>query len=55
MPVLATDRVRWLGQPVAAVVATDPYLAEDAAALVQVDYDPLPAVASAEAALARGR
>jgi carbon-monoxide dehydrogenase large subunit len=54
MPVLATDRVRWLGQPVAAVVATDPYLAEDAAALVQVDYDPLPAVASAEAALEPG-
>src|SRR3990170_4413293 len=37
MPVLATDRVRWLGQPVAAVVATDPYLAEDAAALGEVD------------------
>ena len=54
MPVLATDRVRWLGQPVAAVVATDPYLAEDAAALVEVDYDPLSAVASAEAALEPG-
>jgi carbon-monoxide dehydrogenase large subunit len=52
MPVLAADVVRWLGQPVAAVVATDPYLAEDAAALVQVEYDPMPALPSVEAALA---
>jgi carbon-monoxide dehydrogenase large subunit len=54
MPVLATDRVRWLGQPVAVVVATDPYLAEDAATLVEVDYAPLPAIASADAALELG-
>jgi carbon-monoxide dehydrogenase large subunit len=54
MPVLATDHVRWLGQPIAAVVATDPYLAEDAAALVQVEYEPLPAVATVDAALASG-
>jgi len=54
MPVLATDRVRWLGQPVVAVVATDPYLAEDAASLVDVDYDPLPVVADAGAALEPG-
>ena len=52
MPVLAADVVRWLGQPVAAVVATDPYFAEDAAALVQVEYDPMPALPSVEAALA---
>ena len=51
MPVLATDRVRWLGQPVAAVVATDPYLAEDAAMLVDVEYAQLPVIASTEAAL----
>lgn len=54
MPVLATDRVLWVGHPVAAVVATDPYLAEDAAALVDVAYDPLPPVASVREALADG-
>jgi carbon-monoxide dehydrogenase large subunit len=54
MPVLATDRVRWLGQPVAAVVATHPYLAEDAATLVAVEYDPMPVIANAEAALEPG-
>jgi carbon-monoxide dehydrogenase large subunit len=54
MPVLAGDRVRWLGQPVGVVVATDAYLAEDAAALVEVEYVPLPAIASVEAALAPG-
>ncbi|MFE3170004.1 xanthine dehydrogenase family protein molybdopterin-binding subunit [Amycolatopsis sp. NPDC059090] len=41
-PVLATDRVTYVGQPVAAVLAEDPYTAEDAAELVEVDYDPLP-------------
>ncbi len=41
-PVLAVDRVRYVGQPVAAVFADDPYLAEDAAELVSVDYEPLP-------------
>jgi len=40
---LAGDRVRYAGEPIAAVVAEDPYLAEDAAELVTVDYDPLPA------------
>lgn len=39
---LARDRVRYVGEPIAAVVADDPYLAEDAAELVQVDYAPLP-------------
>jgi len=43
-PVLAVDRVRYVGEPVAAVVADDPYLAEDAAELVEVDIEPLPAV-----------
>ncbi|HEX9854872.1 MAG TPA: aerobic carbon-monoxide dehydrogenase large subunit [Acidimicrobiia bacterium] len=42
--VLATDKVRFQGQEVAAVIATDPYVARDAAELVDVDYDPLPAV-----------
>lgn len=51
-PILAGDTVRYQGEPVAAVVASSPYLAADAAALVDVDYDPLPVVVDAEAALA---
>jgi CO/xanthine dehydrogenase Mo-binding subunit len=43
-PVLATDRVRYVGEPVAAVVADDPYAAEDAAGLVDVAYEPLDVV-----------
>ncbi len=39
--VLATDKVRFQGQEVAAVIATDPYIARDAADLVDVDYEPL--------------
>src|SRR5208282_6422739 len=42
--ILATDRVYLVGHPVAVVVATDQYLARDAAELVEVDYDVLPAV-----------
>src|SRR6266581_4759006 len=42
--VLATDKVRFQGQEVACVIATDPYVARDAAALIEVDYDVLPAV-----------
>jgi carbon-monoxide dehydrogenase large subunit len=42
--VLVTDKVRFQGQEVAAVVATDPYIATDALELIEVDYDPLPAV-----------
>jgi carbon-monoxide dehydrogenase large subunit len=48
---LATDRVRYVGEPVALVIATDRYTAEDCAALVEVDYRPLDAVATADAAL----
>jgi carbon-monoxide dehydrogenase large subunit len=51
---LATDAVRFVGQPVAAVVAASRAAAEAAAAQVFVDYHPLPAVASIEAALADG-
>ncbi len=51
---LPVDKARFIGDPVACVVATDRYLAEDAAGLVEVDYDPLPAVASYAAALADG-
>ena len=49
---LATDLVRFVGQPVAAVVAESRAAADAAAALVVVDYEPLPAVASIDAALA---
>jgi carbon-monoxide dehydrogenase large subunit len=41
---LARDKARYVGEPVAAVLATDRYLAEDTLAHVRVDYDPLPAV-----------
>jgi carbon-monoxide dehydrogenase large subunit len=48
---LARGEVRYVGEPIAAVVADDPYLAADAAELVQVEYDPRPAVVDAEAAM----
>ena len=51
---LATDKVRYVGDPVAAVVAETRYAARDAAALVDVDYEPLPAVVDPEAGLAPG-
>src|SRR5262245_47578451 len=47
--VLARGRVRYVGDPVAAVFATDPYAAEDAADLVDVEIDELPAILSADA------
>ena len=47
----ATDKVRFVGEPVAVVVARDRYLAEDAAEAVVVDYEPLPAVVDPERAL----
>ena len=53
-PALAGDETVHVGEPVAVVVAADRYLAEDSAALVAVDYDPLPAVADCRAALAAG-
>lgn len=49
--VLATDKVRFQGQEVAFVVAEDRYAARDALALVDVEYDPLPAVIDAQHAL----
>ena len=51
---LARDKVRYVGDPVAVVVAADRYVTEDAAEAVVVDYEPLPAVASVAAALADG-
>ena len=51
---LATDEVRYVGELVAFVVATDRYLAEDAAALIEVEYEPLPVVTDLATALASG-
>jgi len=53
-PIIATEKVRFVGEIVAAVVATDRYVAEDAAELVEVDYEPLPAVADPERAIEEG-
>jgi CO/xanthine dehydrogenase Mo-binding subunit len=47
-PVLARDKVRYVGEPVAAVFAEDPYIAEDAAELVGMDIEELPPLLSAE-------
>ena len=41
---IATDRVRYVGEPVAVVVAADRYLAEDALELIEVEYEPLSAL-----------
>ena len=48
-PILARERVRYVGEPVAAVFATDPYVAEDAADLVAVEAEDLPVVLDANA------
>jgi len=48
----ATDKARFVGEPVAVVVARDRYVAEDAVDRVRVDYEPLPAVVDPEKALA---
>src|SRR5881409_2893161 len=52
--VLATDKVRFQGQEVAAVIAEDPYIAKDATELIDVDYDALGVVVSPQQALASG-
>jgi carbon-monoxide dehydrogenase large subunit len=52
--VLATDKVRFQGQEVAAVVAESPYIAYDALDLIDVEYDALPPVLSPQQALADG-
>jgi carbon-monoxide dehydrogenase large subunit len=52
--VLAGACVRYVGEPIAAVVATDAYLAEDAAELVEVEYDSRQAVVNPEQAMASG-
>jgi len=49
-PVLAKERVRYVGEPIAAIFAEDPYLAEDAAELVTADIEELPPLLSADEA-----
>jgi CO/xanthine dehydrogenase Mo-binding subunit len=48
-PILARDHVRYVGEPVAAIFAPDPYVAEDAAELVTVEIEELPVVLDASA------
>ena len=50
-PALAVDRVRFVGEPIAAVVATDPYIARDALDLIEVEYDELPVVVDLDKAI----
>ncbi|SCK48372.1 xanthine dehydrogenase family protein molybdopterin-binding subunit [Streptomyces sp. WMMB 322] len=54
MPVLARERVRYMGEPLAVVVARDPYAAEDGIEAARVTYDTLPPVLDEETALAAG-
>src|SRR6186997_1436872 len=49
--VLVTDKVRFQGQEVAAVIAEDPYVAKDALELIDVDYDPLDPVVTPQRAM----
>jgi carbon-monoxide dehydrogenase large subunit len=53
-PALAGPEVVHVGEPIAIVLAANRYIAEDAAALVEIDYDPLPAIGDPRAALAPG-
>ena len=53
-PVLADERVRWVGDPVAFIVAETAVQAQDAAEMVAVDYEPLPAVVSTAGAIEPG-
>jgi carbon-monoxide dehydrogenase large subunit len=51
MPLLAADRVRYVGEPVAVVIAEDRYRAEDACELARLELDPLPPMLDVEEAL----
>jgi CO/xanthine dehydrogenase Mo-binding subunit len=53
-PVLAFDKVRWLGEPVAAVIGDNERTAHEAVALVRVEYEELPAVFDVEEVLKPG-
>ena len=54
MPVLAHDTVRFIGEPIAIVIARTPYAAEDGVEAARVEYDVHDAIVSADAALAEG-
>ena len=49
--IMANDKVRYMGEPVAAVVAKTKYIAHDAVELIEVEYEPLPVIASIEDAV----
>lgn len=49
---IADDKVRYVGEPVAVVIASDRYIAEDALDLIEVDFAPLPAVTQVDQAAA---
>ncbi len=51
---LASNRVRFLGEPIAAVLALNEYIAADAVDLVDIEYEPLPVVTNAVEAMQRG-
>jgi CO/xanthine dehydrogenase Mo-binding subunit len=53
-PILAIGKVRYVGEPVAAVAASDPDVAQEAIDLIEVEYEELPAVFTVEDALAEG-
>ena len=53
-PVLASLETAYVGEPIAVILADTRYIAEDAAALLEVDYEPLPAVADCRLALEEG-
>ncbi len=53
-PVIAVDRVRYVGEAVAVVVAENRYIARDAAELIQVSYEPLPVLVNQEEAARPG-
>ncbi|MGH7343065.1 MAG: xanthine dehydrogenase family protein molybdopterin-binding subunit, partial [Candidatus Rokuibacteriota bacterium] len=54
MPLLARDRVRFIGEKVAVVAAADPDVAEEATGLIDVEYEDLPAVIDPEDAIVTG-
>ena len=50
-PLLAVGKVRFVGEPIAVVVAENKYIARDGADLIEIDYEPLPAVVNPEKAM----
>ncbi len=51
---LVTDKIRYQGQEIAAVIADDPYIAKDACEAIQIEYEPLPPIVNPKQALAPG-